>query len=360
MAPQSLLDKLVPIAKRYDELEKLLADPEVISSQGTYRAYLKEHGSLAKPIERYRRLQEVIKREAEAQGIIDDHPADHELAALAEEELADLKAEHENLLEEIRNILVEEDSESGRDVIIEIRAGTGGDEACLFAADILRMYTRYAENKGWKTEIMAGSPTELQGFKEVTLSIRGDDVYKHLRYESGGHRVQRVPQTEAGGRIHTSACTVAVMPEAQEIDVRIDDKDLQIDTFRSSGPGGQSVNKLSSAVRITHIPTGTVVSCQDEKSQHKNRAKAMRILRTRIYEQARAKQEAERGALRRRLIGSGDRSERVRTYNFPQNRVTDHRINFTLYDLQNVMLGELGPVVEKLIEYDKELKLKEM
>ena len=360
MAPHPLLEKLEPMAKRYEELEELLADPEVISDQGAYRAYLKEHGYLARSVERYRRLQELIERESEAQTILADEASDEDFSALAKEELAQLETEHQNLVEEIQKVLVEEDSESNRDAIIEIRAGIGGDKACLFAADLYRMYTRYAEGKGWKAEIIADSSTELQGFKEIVFSIRGKDVFKHLRYESGGHRVQRVPQTEASGRIHTSACTVAVMPEVEEIEVEIDEKDLEIDTFRSSGPGGQSVNKTSSAVRIKHIPTGTVVSCQDEKSQHKNRAKAMRILRSRIYEQARAKRDAERSALRRGLIGSGDRSERVRTYNFPQNRMTDHRINLSLYDLQNVMLGGLDPVIEKLIEYDKELKLKEM
>jgi len=348
------------MAKRYDELEKLLADPEVISRQEMYRAYLKEHGFLAKSVGRYRRLQHVMEREAEARAILSDDDADKEFVGLAEEELKEIEAEHQKLLEEIQEVFLEEDTESGRDAIVEVRAGTGGDEACLFAADLFRMYMRYAEGKGWKTEVMTSNATELQGFKEITFSIRGDDVFKHLRYESGGHRVQRVPQTEAGGRIHTSACTVAVMPEVENIDIEIEDKDLEIETFRSSGPGGQSVNKLSSAVRITHLPTGTTVSCQDEKSQHKNRAKAMRILRSRVYERARAKQEAERSALRRELIGSGDRSERVRTYNFPQNRVTDHRVNFTLYDLQNFMLGGLDPIVDKLLEYDKELKLKEM
>lgn len=360
MAVQSFLEKLEPMAERYDELEKLLADPEVISDQGTYRAYLKEHGYLAKSVGRYRNLKEVIEREAEAEGILREESADKDLASLAEEELEELHSRHQALLDEIRDIFLEDDTESVRDSIIEIRAGTGGDEACLFVADLFRMYTRYAETKGWKIEIMSSSPTELQGFKDITFSIKGDDVFKHLRYESGGHRVQRVPQTEAGGRTHTSACTVAVMPEVEAIDIQIEDKDLEIDTMRSSGPGGQSVNKLNSAVRITHLPTGTVVSCQDEKSQHKNRAKAMRILRSRLYEQARAKRDAERSALRRDLIGSGDRSERVRTYNFPQNRVTDHRVNFTLYDLQSVMLGDLNAIVDKLIEYDKDLKLKEM
>jgi peptide chain release factor 1 len=360
MAVQAFLEKLEPMAERFDELERLLADPEVISDQETYRAYLKEHGYLAKSVGRYRRLKEIIRHEAEAEAILHDEAADEDLAGLAEEELEDLHARHQALVDEIRDIFLEDDGESVRDAIVEIRAGTGGDEACLFAADLFRMYTRYAETKGWKTEIMSSNPTELQGFKDITFSVKGNDVFKHLRYESGGHRVQRVPQTEASGRVHTSACTVAVMPEVEAIDIQIEDKDLDIDTMRSSGPGGQSVNKLSSAVRITHIPTGTVVSCQDEKSQHKNRSKAMRILRSRLYEQARAKRDAQRSALRRNLIGSGDRSERVRTYNFPQNRMTDHRINFTLYDLQSTMLGDLTVIVDKLIEYDKDLKFKEM
>jgi len=360
MAKDHILVKLEPMAKRYGELEELLADPEVISNQGMYRTYLKEHGYLAKTVEPYRKLRAVMAREDEAEGILKDSSADREFTELAREELKSLAGEHERLMERIRSAFVEEDSESTRDAIIEIRAGTGGDEACLFAADLFRMYSRLAETHNWKIEVMDSSPTELQGFKEITFSVRGDDVFKYLRYESGAHRVQRVPQTEGSGRIHTSACTVAVMPEVEEIDLKIEEKDLHIETFRSSGPGGQNVNKLSTAVRITHLPTETVVSCQDEKSQHRNRSKAMRILRSRIYEQIRSKRDAERGALRRELIGSGDRSERIRTYNFPQNRVTDHRINFTLYDLQGVLLGELDQVIEKLIEYDKELKLKEL
>jgi len=357
---QSFVEKLEPMERRFDELETLLADPEVISNQGLYRAYVKEHGYLSKPVGRFRRLKKVLSNKSEAEAILKEQASDKEIVELAREELEKIEVEEEKLLSEIQDAFLENDAESTRDAIVEIRAGTGGDEACLFAADLFRMYSHFAERHGWKIEILEKNDTELQGIKDITFSISGDDVFKYMRYESGGHRVQRVPLTEAGGRIHTSACTVAVMPEAEEIDVHIEDKDIEIDTFRSSGPGGQSVNKLSSAVRITHLPTGMVVSCQDEKSQHKNRAKAMRILRSRLYEKARLERDSKRSALRRSLIGSGDRSERVRTYNFPQNRVTDHRINFTLYDLQNVMMGDIDEVVEKLIEYDKELKLKEI
>ena len=346
------------MARRYEELEKLLADPEVISNQGICRAYLKERGRLSKSAERYNQLKSVIARKDEAQALLSEHAADKDLVALAHEELAELEVRQQALIREIEDMVLDAEADSGRDAIMEIRAGTGGEEACLFAADLLRMYLKYAELKGWKTEILESHPTELQGIKEVVVSISGDDVFKHLQFESGGHRVQRVPVTEAGGRIHTSACTVAVMPEAEEIDVSIDEKDLEIEFYRSSGPGGQNVNKLSTAVRITHVPTGIVVPCQEERSQHKNRAKAMRILRTKIYEQALEKRDSERSALRRTLVGSGDRSERIRTYNFPQNRLTDHRINFTMYDLEHALLGEIEPVITKLLEYDRELRLK--
>jgi len=359
MVQQSLLSKLEPMAKRYEELEKLLADPEVISNQGICRAYLKERGRLSKSAERYNQLKRIIARKEEAQALLDDHDADEDLATLAGEELAQLEVQQEALIKGIEDMVLDEEADSGRDVIMEIRAGTGGEEAGLFAASLLRMYLRYAERKGWAADILESHPTELQGIKEVVLSISGESVYKHLQYESGGHRVQRVPMTEAGGRIHTSACTVAVMPEAEEIDVSIDEKDLVIEFYRSSGPGGQNVNKLSTAVRITHVPTGIVVPCQEERSQHKNRTKAMRILRARVYEGVRSRADAERSALRRGLIGSGDRSERIRTYNFPQNRVTDHRINFTIYDLEHVMLGEIDPLIERLLQYDRELRLKQ-
>jgi len=359
MVQQSLLAKLEPMARRYEELEKLLADPEVISNQGICRAYLKERGRLSKSAERYNQLKSVIARKDEAQALLSEHAADKDLVALAHEELAELEVRQQALIREIEDMVLDAEADSGRDAIMEIRAGTGGEEACLFAADLLRMYLKYAELKGWKTEILESHPTELQGIKEVVVSISGDDVFKHLQFESGGHRVQRVPVTEAGGRIHTSACTVAVMPEAEEIDVSIDEKDLEIEFYRSSGPGGQNVNKLSTAVRITHVPTGIVVPCQEERSQHKNRMKAMRILRSRVYEGLRTKRDAERSALRKGLIGSGDRSERVRTYNFPQNRVTDHRINFTLYDLEHVLLGEIDPLIERLVQHDRELRLRE-
>ncbi len=305
----------------------------------------------------YRRLQEEERRLEENKELLHNEK-DHELREMAREEIEGLEAHIEELTEELRLLLAPKDPLDGKDIIMEIRAGTGGDEASLFAADLYRMYARYAETKRWKIEMMDSSPTEVGGFKEVVFSVSGKAVYGELKYESGVHRVQRIPETESGGRIHTSAVPVAVRPEARNTDIQINAEELRVDVFRSSGPGGQSVNTTDSAVRITHLPTGLVVICQDEKSQHKNKAKALRVLKARLYEQEELRKRNERDTARRSQIGSGDRSERIRTYNYPQNRLTDHRINLTLYRLDSVLQGDLTEVVNALQMSDREASLK--
>ena len=359
MIDTALLEKLEEMVQRHAELEKQLADPEVIANQGQYRTVLREHGTLGKVVPDILRLKQLEESRLEAEAIINDEHAS-DLKELAQEELESAIEKIEKLSDKVMRMLVEDDPDTDRNVIMEIRAGTGGDEACLFAADLFRMYSRYAERMNWKVEILQSSEIELDGFKDITFSLTGKEAYKRLRYESGGHRVQRVPATEGSGRIHTSAVTVAVLPEVEDVEVEIKEEDIRVDTMRSSGPGGQSVNKLNSAIRITHFPTGIVVSMQDEKSQHKNRAKALKILRSRIYDKFRSERDVERSEMRKEMIGSGDRSDRVRTYNFPQNRISDHRINLTLYKLEAFMMGYLDEVIEKLIEYDTELKLKEL
>ena len=353
----ALLDTLERMSQRFDELESQIVVPEVIADQGLYTSYLKERGGLKAKVEAYRDYRRV-ERELEGARSELESLEDPEERELFESEVSSLEEAIESGYQKLRELFVTDDEDANRDVIMEIRAGTGGDEAALFAGDLLDMYSRYAERMHWKVEILEAAPGSVGGFKEITLNLKGEGVFKHMRYESGGHRVQRVPETETQGRIHTSAATVAVLPEADEVEVNIKDDDLKIDTYRSSGPGGQSVNKTSSAIRITHEPSGLVVSCQDEKSQHKNKAKALRILASRLYElEARAREE-ERSSTRKALIGSGDRSQRIRTYNYPQNRITDHRINLSLYCLDRAMQGELDDLVTPLMEHDKELKLK--
>ena len=342
----SLARRLSNAAARHRELERAIADPALFKDQRRTRELMQEHAALTPIAAGYRRLQELDREIAETGHLLAD--ANEELVELAREELDGLQREREALVAELRVLLIPKDPRDRKNVIMEIRAGTGGDEATLFAADLYRMYGKYADLHGWKREILSSHGTEVGGFKELIYSISGTDVFAHLRYESGGHRVQRVPVTESSGRIHTSAVTVAVLPEAEETDVALKPEDLRIDVFRSSGPGGQSVNTTDSAVRITHVPSGVVVTCQDEKSQHKNKAKALRVLRARLLEAEEAKAERERAEFRRSQIGSGDRSERIRTYNFPQNRVTDHRVNLTLYKLEEVLLGNLAPVIEVL------------
>jgi peptide chain release factor 1 len=355
-----LLKRLEKLSERYNELEKLLSSPEVIADSSRYAAYVKEHGSLSRMVNKYTQLTETIARKRETEGLIAQEGNDKELAKMAKEELGFLEKQEKALFDEIKGLFVTEDKISGKNVIAEIRAGTGGEEAAIFAADLFRMYTKYAENQGWKVELFDCNETDLGGFKEVTFSIEGNNVYQKLRFESGTHRVQRVPRTEASGRIHTSTATVAILPEIEEVEIDINPNDILVETFRASGPGGQKVNKTSSAVRITHIPTGLVVKCLDEKSQHKNRTKAMRILRSRLYELIERQKRNERDQIRRDQIGTGDRSEKIRTYNYPQNRVTDHRINFSVHNLEQVMLGYLDEIIDALMTYYKEEQLKQL
>jgi len=354
MQYQSRLDE---IEKRFEELTAQLADPEVIQSPETYRKTAKAHNDLAEIVGKYRDWK---KSHADLEGarLMLNEP-DPEMRAMAEEDVARLTPRIEELEKQLRILLLPKDPNDDKDVVLEIRAGTGGDEASLFAAEIFRMYSRWAETHGFRVEVTSTSESAVGGLKEVTALVSGERVFSKLKYESGVHRVQRVPATEAQGRIHTSTITVAVLPEADEVEIRIDPKDIRIDTFCSSGPGGQSVNTTYSAVRITHLPTGTVVSCQDEKSQIKNRAKAERVLRSRLYEMEMAKQQAEIGAERKSMVGSGDRSEKIRTYNFKENRVTDHRIGLTLYQLDQVMEGNLDPLVDAVTEFYQTEKLKQ-
>ena len=352
--------KLDGLEKRFQEIERDIADPEVISDKSRYARALKEYGKLKKMVEKYRRLKEIKHKTADARSILEDPGQEKDFKELAQSEVEELAGQEEALIEEILDLFTAGDEAAARSVIIEIRAGTGGEEAALFAGDLFRMYAKYAERRGWAVEMLSSSSTALGGFKEVIFSLSGDDVFHRMKYEGGGHRVQRVPETETRGRIHTSAATVAVLPEPEEVEININPDDLRIDTMRAGGPGGQSVNKTSSAVRIVHIPTGLMVHCQDEKSQHKNRSKAMRILKSRLYDYYESRKRAERESARNVQIGSGDRSDRIRTYNFPQNRVTDHRINLTIYDLERIMLGDLDELLQGIMTYDKEKKLVEI
>ena len=354
----SLLRNLSSASARFQELESAIADPALFKDQRRTRELMQEHAALRPVISGHQRLSELDKEIAETESLLADSDGDEEIAEMAREELDRLREERGTLLAELRVLLIPKDPRDRKNVIMEIRAGTGGDEATLFAADLFRMYGKYADLRGWKLEMLSSHDTEVGGFKEVVFSITGTDVFAHLRYESGVHRVQRVPVTESSGRIHTSAVTVAVLPEAAEADIEIKPEELRIDVFRSSGPGGQSVNTTDSAVRIIHLPSGVVVTCQDEKSQHKNKAKALRVLRARVLEAQEEKVEQERAAFRRSQIGSGDRSERIRTYNFPQNRVTDHRVNLTLYKLEEILLGALATVVETLQASDRDAYLR--
>jgi peptide chain release factor 1 len=349
----SIRDTLEQKLSRFEQLESDMSDPVVLADGNRMGATAREHGGLAKLANKYReykKLAEEIRGCQEMAAAAQDS-AEREMA---EAELVDLRVRRESLWDELLTMTVGgEDSHRTR-CVMEIRAGTGGDEAALFARDLYEMYRRYADQKGWKTEIMDHSATEMGGFKEITLTLEGEGVYRELQYESGGHRVQRVPETETQGRIHTSAATVAVMPEPEDVEVNLKPDDYRIDKFCASGPGGQHVNKTESAIRLTHYETNIVVQCQDEKSQHKNLAKALRVLKSRIYEKKREDEMAKRAETRQGLIGSGDRSERIRTYNFPQNRLTDHRINLTLYKLDQIVGGNVAPVTEALIEYDRE------
>ncbi len=342
----NLGEKLAEVEQRYQALEQQLSSSEVIANTQEYAKLAKEHAELGRVVTCFRQWRKIGQEIDDSQALLDD--PDPEVQDLAREELTSLHQSHTELEQQLRVLLLPTDPLDEKNVLLEIRAGTGGEEASLFAADLCRMYTRYAEQKNWRMEVMSSSPTGLGGFKEIVTLIEGSGAYSRLKFEGGVHRVQRIPETEASGRIHTSAVTVAVLPEAEDVDVHIDEKDLRIDVYRSSGPGGQSVNTTDSAVRITHLPTNSVVICQDEKSQHKNKAKALKILRSRLLEKAREEQHQEIAASRRSMVGSGDRSERIRTYNFPQSRLTDHRINLTLHTLERVLEGELDPVVDAL------------
>jgi peptide chain release factor 1 len=344
-----MLDKLADVEKRYEELERLMSDPQRLIQQREYSKMAKERSELEEIVFRYREWKKVEKEIQDNRQLLEEN--DELIRELAKEEVGLLRQRKEDLENRLKFLILPKDPNDSKNVIIEIRAGTGGDEAAIFAGELFRMYSRYAESRGWRVEMMSSNPTGLGGFKEIIVSIEGQGAYSRLKFEGGVHRVQRVPVTEGSGRIHTSAVTVAVLPEADEVEIAIDSKEIRVDVFRSSGPGGQSVNTTDSAVRITHVPTGIVVSCQDEKSQHKNRAKGMKILRARLLERKQEEQRSEIAATRKLMVGSGDRSERIRTYNFPQGRLTDHRINFTLYKLERVMEGELDEVVQALMTH---------
>ena len=354
----TMFERLDQIEARYEDLTQTLASPEIMGDSAKYQKTAKAHSELMPVVEKYREYKDLSRGIAESKAVLADEE-DPDMRAYAQEELDRLEARVGSVEEELKGLLLPKDPNDEKNVILEIRAGTGGDEATLFAAEMFRMYTRYAETQGWKVEVLNTSESGIGGLKEVIAMISGDRVYSRLKYESGVHRVQRVPATEQQGRVHTSAVTVAVLPEAEDVDVKVEAKDLRVDTFCSSGPGGQSVNTTYSAVRITHIPTNTVVSCQDEKSQIKNRDKAMRVLRSRLYEMEMQKQQEALAKERKTMVGSGDRSEKIRTYNFPQNRVTDHRIGLTVHQLQDVIDGKLQLLVEALVTHYQAEKLKQ-
>lgn len=354
-----MLERLEQIEGRLEALAQRVLDPSLPKDPRAYRETMQEHNHLVEVVEAGRRYKRLLAELAASRKLAEDDP-DGQVREMAREEAGELEGQLAKAETELKLLLIPRDPLDAKNAIVEIRAGTGGDEASLFAADLYRMYTRYCETKRWKIEVLSIHESEIGGIKEVIFSVSGTQVYGTLKYESGGHRVQRVPQTESGGRIHTSACTVAVLPEAEEADIKIEEKDLRIDVFRSSGPGGQSVNTTDSAVRITHIPTGLVVSCQDEKSQLKNKAKALRVLTARLWEMEEQKRREAVSAQRKTLIGSGDRSERIRTYNFPQNRLTDHRINLTLYRLDQIVEGDLEEIIQALLVSDREEALREV
>jgi peptide chain release factor 1 len=356
----TLLTKLDEIETRYCELEKRVSDPNIACDSNKFIALAKEQGKLKGIVAKYRECQKAIAGIKDAEEIINDMSAEEDFRALAQEELTEFQVQRDSLLEDLQNTLLMADDMSVDSIIIEIRAGTGGDEAALFARELYNMYIKYAEKKRWKTEQLDFSANEIGGFREVIFAVKGPGVWSELGYEGGGHRVQRVPETESQGRVHTSAATVAVLPEPEEIDIEISPSDVVEHVSRSGGPGGQSVNKLNSAIKLEHIPTGITVSMQDEKSQHKNRAKAWRILKSRIYEKAEREKREKRDSQRKIMIGSGDRSQKVRTYNFPQNRMTDHRINLSLYSLEKILAGDMDEVVDALKEYDKQQRLKNL
>ncbi len=353
-----MFEQLEGVATRLEEISVLLTQPQVVCDSDRYTALSKEYAQISPVVDAYKAYRKAVSTKQEARTLLETGGLDKDFKALVEQELLTAQQEEECLSEELRLLLLPHDPNDEKNVIIEIRGGAGGEEAALFAGSLFRMYTMYAESKGWQTEVVGANETELGGYKEVSFMITGAGAFSRLKYESGVHRVQRVPDTETQGRIHTSTVTVAVLPEADEVEFELNPKDLKIDTFRSSGAGGQHINKTSSAIRITHLPTGMVVECQDERSQYKNKDKALKVLRSRLYEQACAKQENEIASSRRSQVGTGDRSERIRTYNFPQGRVTDHRIGLTLYKIDAVMNGALDEIVDALTTFDRSEQLK--
>lgn len=352
-----MIDKLQQVEERFEKVNELLCLPETVSDQSKYASLMKELKNLTPLVETYREYKKAVNDGEAAKEMLLDRP-DKELKEMLELEIEECKEKAEELNEQLKILLLPKDPNDDKNVIIEIRAGAGGEEAALFGNSLFRMYSMYSENRGWKPEVLSVNETGLGGIKEISFMITGEGAYSRFKFESGVHRVQRVPETESGGRIHTSTVTVAVLPEAEEVDIAIDPTDLQIDTYRSSGAGGQHVNKTESAIRITHLPTGTVVECQDERSQHKNRDRAMKILRSRLLEAEREKQNAEIADERRSQVGTGDRSERIRTYNFPQGRVSDHRIGLTLYKIEAIMNGDLDEIIDSLITADTADKLR--
>ncbi|TYS69634.1 MULTISPECIES: peptide chain release factor 1 [Sutcliffiella] len=354
-----VFDRLQAVEMRYEKLTELLSDPEVISDTKKLREYSKEQSDIQETVEAYREYKAVKEQLDDAKAMLEDK-LDADMREMVKEEISELEEQQESLAERLHILLLPKDPNDDKNVIMEIRGAAGGDEAALFAGDLYRMYSRYAEAQGWKTEVMEAASTGVGGYKEIIFMITGKGAYSKLKFENGAHRVQRVPETESGGRIHTSTATVAVLPEAEEVEIEIHDKDIRVDTFASSGPGGQSVNTTMSAVRLTHIPTNTVVSCQDEKSQIKNKEKAMKVLRARVYDKFQREVQAEYDANRKQAVGTGDRSERIRTYNFPQNRVTDHRIGLTIQKLDQILQGKLQEVIDALIMEDQALRMEQM
>ncbi|MDP4126273.1 MAG: peptide chain release factor 1 [Bacillota bacterium] len=352
-----MLEKLYEIERKYDEFTELLSDPEIISNQSEWQKYAKAQAGMTNLITAFREYQEVLHELEDTEKLLLEK-LDPEMQEMAEQERDELRNQSQALEEEIRILLLPKDPLDEKNVIIEIRAGAGGDEAALFAGDLYRMYTRYAEGQGWRTEVLSASYSDMGGYKEIITLIEGNGAYSKLKFESGVHRVQRIPTTESGGRIHTSTATVAVLPEAEEVEVSINPNDLRIDVYCSSGPGGQCVNTTQSAVRVTHIPTGIIASCQDEKSQLKNKEKALRVLRARLLEKAQEEASGEQASERRSQVGTGDRSERIRTYNFPQGRVTDHRIGLTLHRLETILTGDIEEIIQALITSDQAERLK--
>ncbi len=353
-----MLDRLQSIEQRYEKLNELLSDPEVVNDPKKLREYSKEQSDIQETVEVYRQYRDASEQLADAKAMLEEK-LDADMREMVKEEISELQGETETLSERLKVLLIPKDPNDDKNVIMEIRGAAGGEEAALFAGNLYRMYSRYAEIQGWKTEVMEANVTGTGGYKEIIFMITGKGAYSKLKYENGAHRVQRVPETESGGRIHTSTATVACLPEAEEVEVDIHEKDIRVDTFASSGSGGQSVNTTMSAVRLTHLPTGVVVSCQDEKSQIKNKEKAMKVLRARIYDKFQQEAQAEYDQTRKSAVGSGDRSERIRTYNFPQNRVTDHRIGLTIQKLDQILEGKLDEVVEALIVEDQSSKLQQ-